>query len=455
MHHRGLSPGFDAPLPKRRRTSDGATGVVAANQSLCSTYYASMLTGGVGVGVDANDVSTPSTLNEAYTEDLSGSLGQSLDLSSCRSEDHSEGDSLDHLQQPGNTKKRKVPVNMSANWLELPLRNLDFFVVPPISPSTLAGLQHKELLNHRKRQLATVLGALSLGDTLALDQALSTHIPFLRLSHRRGPRLARAAKAKVLSDASHETVFPTARFTFSYQSATSERLLATKREMLALRSRFEAELARQASKVAKAATQAEKAGIESTKASRSKRSDKAQQRPRTSPNDRSMELSNPPSLGKVERTYVPSRLAASASPNANLNTQNLLGTHPFRFLSANISPRRRQTAVVTPTTQIVDPVEEWICPRCEYSLFYSDGPEYKRAIRNRKKTLQRRRRAQERAAGGLSAPKTLSKAASNDGDDDDYDEFSARSPAISKSSEWKREGLDIKGTKERHHLQSG
>ncbi|GJJ11448.1 hypothetical protein Clacol_005681 [Clathrus columnatus] len=42
-----------------------------------------------------------------------------------------------------------------------------------VSPATLAGLQHKELLKTRKRQLAAVLGALSHGDTLALDQALS------------------------------------------------------------------------------------------------------------------------------------------------------------------------------------------------------------------------------------------------------------------------------------------
>ncbi|TFK69309.1 hypothetical protein BDN72DRAFT_619552 [Pluteus cervinus] len=48
-----------------------------------------------------------------------------------------------------------------------------------ITAATLAGLQHKEMLKSRKRQLAAVLGALSLGDTLALDQALSASYPFL------------------------------------------------------------------------------------------------------------------------------------------------------------------------------------------------------------------------------------------------------------------------------------
>lgn len=44
---------------------------------------------------------------------------------------------------------------------------------------TLAGLQHKEMLKTRKRQLAAVMGALSHGDTLVLDQALSTSYPIL------------------------------------------------------------------------------------------------------------------------------------------------------------------------------------------------------------------------------------------------------------------------------------
>jgi hypothetical protein len=44
---------------------------------------------------------------------------------------------------------------------------------------TLAGLQHKEMLKTRKRQLAAVMGALSHGDTLALDQALSASYPLV------------------------------------------------------------------------------------------------------------------------------------------------------------------------------------------------------------------------------------------------------------------------------------
>ena len=126
-------------------------------------------------------------------------------------EDHGDGDYIDHLQQPGNTKKRKVPAahhstadplssptmmgdddqDERAGSMATPSRTdgVDLCDVAPTalaasppallskknrsSAATLAGLQHKELLKTRKRQLASVLGALSHGDTLALDQALS------------------------------------------------------------------------------------------------------------------------------------------------------------------------------------------------------------------------------------------------------------------------------------------
>ena len=42
-----------------------------------------------------------------------------------------------------------------------------------LAGAMVAGIQHKELLKARKRQLAAVMGVLSQGDTLALDQALS------------------------------------------------------------------------------------------------------------------------------------------------------------------------------------------------------------------------------------------------------------------------------------------
>lgn len=146
--------------------------------------------------------------------------GFAVPVGATEEEEHGDGDYVDHLQQPGNTKKRKVPAahhhhhRAAAEGLSSPIllehEALDEHVSgrtgvgaeatevvpvltgsaatapPPAPPSlllaakknrssaaTLAGLQHKELLKTRKRQLAAVLGALSHGDTLALDQALS------------------------------------------------------------------------------------------------------------------------------------------------------------------------------------------------------------------------------------------------------------------------------------------
>jgi len=283
--YREPSPVFDTPefqplrrlkpLPKRRRTSD--THIPAADdliQPMADILGAESLADELAVHADSF------TLQSYYSSVFSGARnGNTFDLSGAyklgkmgrSDEDQSEGDYTDHVQQPGNTKKRKVPVNMSGSaqgreaepqlgaedeildslaqlngranhGLDL-LATLPSSVTQPlrkgkITPSTLAGLQHKELLKHRKRQLVAVLGALSLGDTLALDQALSTHFPFassmlssnsdhppkVRLSCRRGPRLARAAKASASTASAiapkKKPSFPTTQFIFTFSSAS-------------------------------------------------------------------------------------------------------------------------------------------------------------------------------------------------------------------------------------------
>lgn len=186
-------------------------------------------------------------------------------------DDGGDGDYIDHLQQPGNTKKRKVPVNMagSAHGLDdsnnsgaeddlgergVPVggrldREYDAVGTPPpaipsglggqkkgrLPRATRAGLQHKEMLKSRKRQLAAVLGALSHGDTLALDQALSANYPFIsaglggdarmriRLSRRRDARVARAYRAFRATMPPPEDVkpiFPSSDFTLVCHSAS-------------------------------------------------------------------------------------------------------------------------------------------------------------------------------------------------------------------------------------------
>ncbi|KAF8159853.1 hypothetical protein B0H34DRAFT_655742 [Crassisporium funariophilum] len=229
-----------------------------------------------------------------------------------------DGDYVDHLRQPGNTKKRKVPANAGGSPRGglggdggRPDRDRDrdrdrdhesSTTPPPVYPppafpgqlsllaqkrgkltaATLAGLQHKELLKIRKRQLAAVMGALSHGDTLALDQALSASYPLIgglgsgnvssalagntgggrqdaqhvRKSKRMPTRLARAMKLTRVPRHPDAAPFPSSEFGYVCSSATADRLIATKEEVEMLRSRFEVELERQAAKAAKIAVAA-------------------------------------------------------------------------------------------------------------------------------------------------------------------------------------------------------
>jgi hypothetical protein len=203
-----------------------------------------------------------------------------LNLGGYGGEDDGEDgddDGMERLTQPGNTKKRKVPANASASpghdrepgdppsggedepaERGIPTGRGDdaadnVYQPPPSSPFsglglrrgrppriTLAGLQHKETLKSRKRQLAAVLGALSHGDTLALDQALSSNYPFVgagpenvaplrvRISRRLGPRLARAARFSEKYRHPDKRAFSECAFTFACPSS-SESWLAPAR----------------------------------------------------------------------------------------------------------------------------------------------------------------------------------------------------------------------------------
>lgn len=223
--------------------------------------------------------------------------GPVVDGSEGVDEDHGEGDYVDHLQQHGNTKKRKVPANMSGGGRHghrgdagsgdnsgaddddgqagfgaggglgeisrgIPTGRPFEYDHPsqsgdqgPLSPSSTsgstlsllpgrklkmsaaarAGLQHKEVLKSRKKQLAAVLGALSHGDTLALDQALSARYPYglpgelkgalvppkTRLSKRKGSRMLRELRAKNVDETENtDSGFPSGDFSFVRDSAS-------------------------------------------------------------------------------------------------------------------------------------------------------------------------------------------------------------------------------------------
>ncbi|KAF7983736.1 hypothetical protein HWV62_19699 [Athelia sp. TMB] len=449
-------------------------------------------------------------------------------------DDHSgDGDYIDHLQQPGNTKKRKVPANAGisshgghetsvgllreddessgtaergsalgadregGNHL---LASGSPYTANGIGPmslrrtgswsrATAIGLQHKEMLRQRKRQLAAVLGAISHGDTLALDQALTSTYPItsvgtapnlhqlrVRLSRRKAFKIARRAKSFVQVNLNTPFPFPTT-FSFVCHSPTSERLVAVKEEVGLLRTRFQAELIRQANKAAEAAAAARKAALAATAASRNK-STRTQQRSRVSGREERSDLLDQNLLGggaksrskKTKRSalaiasnphhrrnYVPSRLPQSGQANpaqAAANALNYLGPPPFRFLSAEIPPSRKSRkngkGTATPTAQLTNPTDEWICSLCEYKLFYGGDAEYRRAIRGRKKILRRRRRAERRAANVTAKMP----AAGQDQDQDAYDDYET---GFSGSAEYaggggKGRGEGVKGERGGDHI---
>ncbi|KAJ7777163.1 hypothetical protein B0H16DRAFT_1360860 [Mycena metata] len=529
--HRGPSPIFDVPefpalrrvkpLPKRRRTAGTGSDGDDADGPLAGLGLPFPLPGPDATAEEliahAESLSAHMALQSYYmpglqdifsrTAELANGNGGNLNLGGGYgdADDGEDGDDdgMEHLQQPGNTKKRKVPANASASPGHdtgdpqsggedepsdrgIPTgrtddaATVDVYQPPSGSPwaglgirkgrpprITLAGLQHKETLKSRKRQLAAVLGALSHGDTLALDQALSASHPFVtpglesaepprvRISRRLGPRLARAARYSEKYRHPDKRAFLECAFTFACPSSTADRLIATKEEVAVLRARFEAELARQAAKAAKlAAANKLMAALPSTTAAKGtkKRGSRTQTRTRTSTTTTSTTTTTAPPKSELDsdlmgvgvkprggkkkkrsalanasnphhlRNYVPSRLphsdgnnsAANGSAQTNgVSGMGVLGPLPLRFLSADIPPRRvrgkaKKTGAAPPAEGpvLTHPAEEWICAFCEYDLFYGDDSRHRRAVRSRKKILRRRRRARERAAraaGGNSA----------------------------------------------------
>ncbi|KAJ6616999.1 hypothetical protein B0H10DRAFT_2035123 [Mycena sp. CBHHK59/15] len=521
--NRGPSPIFDVPefptlrrvkpLPKRRRTvavsSDGDDATTLP--SLAALGLPFPLPGPDATAEEliahAESLSAHMALQSYYMPGLQdifnrGTEGNAVNGNGVLNYGEGEGeegddDGMEHLQQPGNTKKRKVPTNASASpghdvgesqsgGEDEPTERgiptgrsedtVDVFQPQSTSPFnglgirrgkppaiTLAGLQHKETLKSRKRQLAAVLGALSHGDTLALDQALSANYPFVgsgfenlepprvRISRRFGPRLARAARFSEKYRHPDKSAFLESTFTYACPSSTADRLIATKEEVTMLRGRFEAELAQQAAKAAKlAAANKLLAALPTTKANRQKRGGRTQPRSRTTDTTTTTSVSPASGVDQADqaallglkprgkkkkrsalanasnphhlRNYVPSRLPHSGQTNAangnangaqaNANAQNYLGPLPLRFLSADIPPRRgrgrgkKAPAPAGEQPMLTNPADEWICAFCEYQLFYGDEQQHRRAVRSRKKILRRRRRARERAAAAASGTST-------------------------------------------------
>jgi hypothetical protein len=109
-----------------------------------------------------------------------------------------------------------------------------------LSRATQAGLQQKEVLKLRKRQLSPVLGSIVNGDPLSLDQALTASYPFaklgfgadgklvktpkVRLSRRGVPRVARLlrgpSRALPAPGTTRPAELPDVDFTFNFRVAS-------------------------------------------------------------------------------------------------------------------------------------------------------------------------------------------------------------------------------------------
>jgi len=384
-------------------------------------------------------------------------------LPSVPKEDEDHNEYVDHLEQPGNTKKRKVPLVRQTNYpgypadfigeVEIPegdLPNIDRRMSPSVhemeqnprppdkntqqttvmparkihlSRATRAWLSNKEMLKARKRQLTAVLGAMYNGDSPALDQALSSVQPFAKGmsgSQKEGARVRfsrrqpRVTARRALGATKKRSRAPGSaldrEFTFSVLCATSERLVTMREEVTTLHAKFEEEWAAQSARNAEAAKRAARKvantpGSKSADAisnSKSKGGSKKKRRSALA------NASNPHHL----RNYVPSRLPNSGPPpsvsGAAIHQQNLISPLALRFLSAQLPPKRRGPAPAgnaAATSQLTTPGDEWICAFCEYDLFYGDEARFHRAVRNRKKILKRRRRAREKAAATASGTK--------------------------------------------------
>jgi hypothetical protein len=70
---------------------------------------------------------------------------------------------------------------------------------------------------------------------------------------------------------------------------------------------------------------------------------------------------------------------------------------PYFPVCSNTASAGHAATAVGASSQLTSQGEEWICPTCEYQLFYGDEQGYRMVVRNRKKILKCRRRAREQA----------------------------------------------------------
>ncbi|KAH7335464.1 hypothetical protein B0J17DRAFT_77064 [Rhizoctonia solani] len=449
------------PLPKRRRTSlrwfEVEGHILPTGSPLTSsTYYHPISSGRIDRLKQESNV-TPSYSRNSNKSILFPARSRIVD------DADGDGDYTDHLRQPNNTKKRKVPAaavgvvresesmrenedlidedssqDSQTNLLEKVAddagtnhgtQELEYQLIntrrKPLSLVTLASLRLKELLKARRKMMATTIH--DDVDPLALEFALSA--PFARpptqpsiRAWSYGPKFRRRPRNRTTTPFDRESCF-SRNFTFSFPSPIGKRYNAAKKVASALQLRFQTELARQATTAAEFALKTTAKPLNNSSSERKKvdfdpvyvpsnspSADKPSNKPKKPKKKKPSALANASNPHHL-RNYVPSRVAHSGGhPASAAHGQfqiNSLGPLALKFLSATLPPRRRKGHIPTGENSgasLVHPETEWICPFCEYSLFYSDEAAMQRATRNRRRILARRRNAQERAAAAANGP---------------------------------------------------
>ncbi|KAL1940781.1 hypothetical protein VTO73DRAFT_7822 [Trametes versicolor] len=303
----------------------------------------------------------------------------------------SEGDYVDRLQQPGNTKTR----------------NED----QPAQRGISTGRERDT-----EGGLALVLGV------LALDHALSASYPFvqtgidyrsgaparMRLSQRRDARIARVFRAHQDSLLSEHADGATPKATRTrplcqrrppssscfYTTArceASDRLIATQEEVVILHGRFEEDLARQAAREAGCRGRTQRAAANGTDRTKAGGGDVqgaldapaagAKKGGKKKTRGPQLRAAHGPSLGAAGRSERPAH--AQPAPAALPGRGDPTASHAQEGPTAEGAPPPPPPV----STALANLADEWICQFCEHEMSYGDEQNYHRAVRNRKKIL--------------------------------------------------------------------
>ncbi|CUA70687.1 hypothetical protein RSOLAG22IIIB_04283 [Rhizoctonia solani] len=453
------------PLPKHRRTSlrwfnvEGR--VPVTDPSLTSECYLPINNGRMDRPKQDLDISRTSNKSTSFS-----ARSRIVDAADR------EGHCTDQLQQPNNTKKRKVPAATTAfareptfvrenddpidedfsqdSQVNSPekmaddagakhgLEEFDHQTTACRKPTSLVTMATLRIKARRKTMATAIRDPI---DPLALELALSASFvrppsqpPIRAWSY--GQKFRRRPRARVITPSDSKPCF-SRKFTFSFPTPTGKRYKIAKKIAVGLQLRLQTELARQPSAASETAfktmkssniSSPEKKKINPNSAQAPSivpSSDKLSKKPTKSKKKKRASLANASNPHHL-RNYIPSRVSYTSHQVSSTRGQvnNSLGALALKFLSSTLPPRSkgRVTTGENSGPSLTRPESEWICPFCEYNLFYDDEAAMQRAVRNRRRILARRRNAQERAAAAASGAIASRSQDTSDGEDEDESE---------------------------------